>query len=104
MKRLPPLRRHERLKGPQTPKEALKGLNLTPEQRDILVAGMVRLRDKATDLARVLDSAPAARVYKRNFEAARVAVANLSKYPPAKPGALGCEPLKAVGRVADAAR
>ena len=26
------------------------------------------------------------------------------KYPPAKPGALGCEPLKAVGRVADAAR
>ena len=27
-----------------------------------------------------------------------------SKYPPAKPGALGCEPLKAVGRVADAAR
>jgi hypothetical protein len=28
----------------------------------------------------------------------------LCKYPPAKPGALGCEPLKAVGRVADAAR
>jgi hypothetical protein len=28
----------------------------------------------------------------------------ISKYPPAKPGALGCEPLKAVGRVADAAR
>ena len=28
----------------------------------------------------------------------------VSKYPPAKPGALGCEPLKAVGRVADAAR
>ena len=26
------------------------------------------------------------------------------KYPPAKPGALGFEPLKAVGRVADAAR
>ena len=26
------------------------------------------------------------------------------KYPPAKPGALGCEPLKAVGRVADATR
>jgi hypothetical protein len=29
---------------------------------------------------------------------------NTGKYPPAKPGALGCEPLKAVGRVADAAR
>ena len=27
-----------------------------------------------------------------------------SKYPPAKPGALGCEPLEAVGWVADAAR
>ena len=27
-----------------------------------------------------------------------------SEYPPAKPGALGCEPLKAVRRVADAAR
>jgi hypothetical protein len=26
-----------------------------------------------------------------------------SKYPPAKPGALGCEPLEAVGGVADAA-
>ena len=28
---------------------------------------------------------------------------HLGKYPPAKPGALGLEPLKAVGRVADAA-
>ena len=36
-------------------------------------------------------------------EAVEVRV-RFGKYPPAKPGALGLEPLKAVGRVADAAR
>ncbi len=78
-----------------------------PTEADHILGDLLRRAEAASG-----DHAPLLRIayaHLRAYEARRAreqaagAQAAMGKYPPAKPGALECEPLKAVGGVADAA-
>jgi hypothetical protein len=61
----------------RTPGEALKGLHLSPGQRDLLVEGMCKLRDQEDHLDRISKTLPSHKEYQRKLTVARSAVATL---------------------------
>jgi hypothetical protein len=69
--------KRERLKGPQTPEEAFKGLSLDFDQR--LVEGMRKLRNQADYYARMSNPLLTRKQYERDLTVARAALTRLSR-------------------------
>jgi hypothetical protein len=74
--------RRARSSGPRTPEEALEGLSsLETGQRNMLVDGMLKLRDQADHLDRMSnpETLPSRKEYERNLTVARAALARLTR-------------------------